>query len=72
MKCSCGIIWLTDTSFKRTLDRLYQRGVRNLSLTMVITEVAWPVISNLFLCIVIPYVFFIGVLYTTGNYETAI
>lgn len=68
MKCSCGVIWLTDSSFKRTLDQLYQRGVRNMSLSFVITSVAWPVVSYLFLFISVPYVFFITVLYQTGQF----
>jgi E3 ubiquitin-protein ligase MARCH6 len=66
MKCSCGIIWLTNTAFKQTLDQLYQNGVRNISLSMIIMQVAWPVISYLILFITIPYVFFISTFYMTG------
>ena len=61
MKCTCGVIWLTDTSFKRTMDILYQRGARNLQLIFVIREVVWPVVRNLFLCLAVPYIIFMGV-----------
>ncbi len=67
MKCTCGIIWLTDTSFKRTLDVLYQNGARNLNLSFVIREVVSPVVSNLVLCLAIPYFIFMGVFRYLGK-----
>jgi len=56
----CGAIWLTNIGFKRTLDQMYQAGVRNLDLTFITKEVAWPVILVLSLCIAIPYITFMG------------
>ena len=41
--------------------QMYQAGVRNLNLTFVVKEIAWPVILVLSLCIAIPYVTFMGV-----------
>lgn len=41
--------------------QMYQAGVRNLNLTFVVKEIAWPVILVLSLCIAIPYVIFMGV-----------
>ena len=67
MKCTCGIIWLTDTHFKRTLDAVYQRGVRNLDLTFVLSAVAWPVISKLFLFTALPYAGLIGFHFVYGK-----
>lgn len=46
--------------------QLYQAGVRNLSLTFIVREVAWPVILKLSLCITIPYVVFMGLLFRLG------
>ena len=69
MKCTCGIIWLTDTSFKRTLDIMYQNGARNLKLFFIIKEVVWPVVCNLLLCLAIPYVLFMGVLKSMGEFS---
>ncbi|KAL5467202.1 hypothetical protein EMCRGX_G031401 [Ephydatia muelleri] len=66
MKCTCGVIWLTNISFKRTLDQLYQGGIRNLNLTFVLKEVAWPVIVFLSLCILVPYIILMGVLPQIG------
>ena len=41
--------------------QMYQAGVRNLNLTFVVKEIAWPVILVLSLCIAIPYVTFMGI-----------
>lgn len=57
----CGAIWLTNIGFKQTLDQVYQAGFRNLDLTFVVKEVAWPVILGLSLSIALPYVIFMGV-----------
>jgi E3 ubiquitin-protein ligase MARCH6 len=65
-KCICGALWLTNVPFKRTLDQVYQAGLRNLDLTFIIKDVAWPVITGLSLAIVIPYITFMGVFPLTG------
>lgn len=63
----CGAIWLTNIGFKQTLDQVYQAGVRNLNLTFVLKEVAWPVILGLSLSIVLPYIMFMGVFHDLGT-----
>lgn len=68
-KCMCGVIWLTNIGFKQTLDQVYQAGVRNLNLTFVVKEVAWPVILWLSLSIAIPYILFMGVFHDLGIYN---
>jgi len=56
--------------------QMYQAGVRNLDLTFITKEVAWPVILVLSLCITIPYITFMGLfpllgtaVYTDSNYS---
>ena len=49
------------TMCHRLATQMYQAGVRNLNLTFVVKEIAWPVILVLSLCIAIPYVIFMGV-----------
>ena len=66
-KCTCGAIWLTNVSFKTKLDRVYQDGLRNLNLTFVVRDVAWPVIVPLSLFITVPYVVCMGVLPGLGE-----
>lgn len=66
MKCTCGIIWLTDTSFKRTLDVMYQNGARNLNLSFVIKEIVSPVVCNLVLALAIPYITLMGIIKYLG------
>ena len=66
-KCMCGAIWLTNIGFKQTLDQVYQAGVRNLNLTFVVKEVAWPVILGLSLSIALPYILFMGVFHDFGT-----
>ena len=41
--------------------QLYRGGIRNLNLTFVLKEVAWPVIVFLSLCILVPYIILMGV-----------
>lgn len=65
-KCFFGLIWLTDVRFKRTLDAVYQAGIRNINLTYILIEVAWPIITILSLVIIIPYVGIFGVLHYSG------
>lgn len=65
-KCICGAIWLTNIPFKRTLDQVYQAGVRNLDLTFIFKNVAWPVITTLSLAIALPYIIFMGLVPLTG------
>lgn len=67
-KCFFGLIWLTDVRFKRTLDAVYQAGIRNINLTYILIEVAWPIITILSLVIIIPYVGIFGVLHYSGIY----
>ena len=52
--------------------QMYQAGVRNLNLTFVVKEIAWPVILVLSLCIAIPYVIFMGVFPLLGMWLTVI
>ena len=47
--------------------QLYQGGIRNLNLTFVLKEVAWPVIVFLSLCILVPYIILMGVLPQIGE-----
>ena len=47
---------------------MYQAGVRNLDLTFIVKEVAWPVILSLSLCIAVPYVTFMGAMSALGIY----
>ena len=68
-KCTCGAIWLTNGSFKRKLDQVYQAGLRNLNLTFVVKEVAWPVIVPLSLFITLPYVVCMGLLPAFSKYN---
>ena len=42
-------------------------GFRNLNLTLVLTEIANPIILVLSLCITVPYVLSLGLLYETGE-----
>ena len=49
--------------------QMYQAGVRNLNLTFVVKEIAWPVILVLSLCIAIPYVTFMGVFPLLGMWD---
>lgn len=67
MKCTCGVIWLTNTPLKRTLDTLYQNGARNLNLAFVVKSIVSPVVCNLILCLAVPYVSFLGVLKLMGK-----
>ena len=46
--------------------KMYMAGMRNLNLTFVVKEIAWPVILLLSLCITVPYTFFFGVLQGFG------
>ena len=62
-----GLIWLTDISFKHTLDTVYQAGIWNMNLTFICSKVAWPVISILSLIMALPYVFFVGALRLSGK-----
>ena len=62
-----GLIWLTDISFKHTLDTVYQAGIWNINLTFICSKVAWPVISILSLIMALPYVFFVGILRLSGK-----
>jgi len=58
---------LTNVSFKAKLDRVYQDGLKNLNLTFVLRDVAWPVIVPLSLFITVPYATFIGLLPALGE-----
>ena len=46
--------------------QVYQAGVRNLDLTFIFKNVAWPVIAGLSLTIALPYVTFMGIVPLTG------
>ena len=46
--------------------KVYQAGVRNLDLTFIFKNVAWPVITSLSLAITLPYVTFMGLVPLTG------
>ncbi len=72
MKCACGIIWLTDTSFKRTLDTMYQNGARNIRLIFIIREIVSPVVCNLILCLAIPYIVLMGIIKHLGTFHTVV
>ena len=67
-KCIFGLIWLTDLDFKHTLDLVYQAGVRNINLKLIVLKVAWPVVSILSLFLALPYIFFMGILHLSGRY----
>ncbi len=67
-KCVCGLIWLTESEFKHTLDSVYQAGIRDINLKIILLKIAWPVISILSLIIVLPYIFIIGVLQSYGQF----
>ena len=67
MKCVCGIVWLTDTSFKRILDVMYQNGARNLRISFIVKEIVSPVVCNLVLCLSIPYVVLMGIVKHLGK-----
>ena len=49
--------------------QVYQAGVRNLDLTFIFKNVAWPVIAGLSLTIALPYVAFMGIVPLTGIYD---
>lgn len=66
-KCVCGLIWLTNMSFKQNLDTIYQAGIRNINLTFIIINVVWPVITVLSLLVIFPYLFFVGLLHGLGK-----
>lgn len=66
-KCVCGLIWLMDFHFKHTLDTVYQAGIRNINLTFILVKVTWPVIAILSLTIAVPYIFFMGIMYSCGE-----
>lgn len=57
LKCLCGAIWLGNSQTKRTLERVYTAGIKNIDLYFIITEVAGPVIVFLSILVVVPYVF---------------
>ena len=46
--------------------QVYQDGVRNLDLTFIFKNVAWPVITTLSLTIALPYITFLGIVPLTG------
>ena len=56
-----------DFNFKHTLDAVYQAGIRNINLVFILVKVAWPVISILSLSMTLPYIFFLGILYSSGE-----
>ena len=49
--------------------QVYQAGVRNLNLTFIFKNVAWPVITGLSLTIAVPYITFMGLVPLTGQYQ---
>lgn len=46
-----------DWSIKRSIERLYNAGIRNLDLKLVVTELAIPIVSTFGLILAVPYVF---------------
>jgi len=62
-KCACGIIWLSNFRIKDTLDHIYNSGIRDLNLKEILLNLVWPVLSVLSLILLIPYLFFVGILY---------
>lgn len=46
-----------DWSIKRSIERLYNAGIRNLDLKLVVTELVIPIVSTFGLMLAVPYVF---------------
>lgn len=46
-----------DWAIKRSIERIYNAGIRNLDLKLMVTELAIPIVSSFGLILAVPYVF---------------